>query len=116
MGSSGFTSFLTGITEPIEFSFLFLAPLLYAAHAVLSGVALVVADAFDIKHGFGFSAGLIDYLVNFGEATNPLLIIPIGLVFGVVYYLLFTFAIRTYDLPTPGRERLEDEVAQPAAA
>ena len=115
MGSSGFTSFLTGITEPIEFSFLFLAPLLYAVHAFLSGIALVVADAFNIKHGFGFSAGLIDYLVAYGEATNPLLIFPIGIVFGVAYFLLFTFAIKAFDLPTPGRERPEAEVAQPAA-
>jgi N-acetylglucosamine PTS system EIICBA or EIICB component len=104
MFSAGFTSFLTGITEPIEFSFLFLAPLLYAAHALLSGVALVVADAFNIKLGFGFSAGLIDYLVNYPLATNPLLMIPIGLVFAVVYYVLFASAIRMFDLPTPGRE------------
>jgi PTS system N-acetylglucosamine-specific IIC component len=99
MGSTGFTSFLTGITEPIEFSFLFLAPLLYAAHAVLSGIALVVADALDIKMGFGFSAGLIDYLVNLHLATNAFLAIPVGLVFGVVYFLMFSF-----NLPTPGRE------------
>jgi len=105
MGSSGFTSFLTGITEPIEFSFLFLAPLLYAAHALLCGSALVVADALNIKHGFGFSAGLIDYLVAYGEATNPLLIFPVGAVYGVVYFLLFSAVIRAVDLPTPGRER-----------
>jgi PTS system N-acetylglucosamine-specific IIC component len=104
MGSTGFTSFLTGITEPIEFSFLFLAPLLYAAHAVLSGIALVVADALDIKMGFGFSAGLIDYLVNLHLATNPFLAIPVGLVFGVVYFLMFSFAIKAFNLPTPGRE------------
>ncbi|MGH2697866.1 MAG: PTS transporter subunit EIIC, partial [Actinomycetota bacterium] len=115
MGSSGFTSFLTGITEPIEFSFLFLAPLLYAAHALLCGSALVVADALDIKHGFGFSAGLIDYLVAFGEATNPLLIFPVGAVYGVVYFLLFSAVIRAFDLPTPGRERAVT-VTEPAPA
>jgi PTS system N-acetylglucosamine-specific IIC component len=114
MGSTGFTSFLTGITEPIEFSFLFLAPLLYAAHAVLSGIALVVADAFNIKMGFGFSAGLIDYLVNLHLATNAFLAIPVGLVFGVVYFFMFSFAIRTFDLPTPGREGVAAE-ATPAA-
>ncbi|MPZ92089.1 MAG: PTS N-acetylglucosamine transporter subunit IIBC [Actinobacteria bacterium] len=114
MGSSGFTSFLTGITEPIEFSFLFLAPLLYAAHALLSGSALVVADALNIKHGFGFSAGLIDYLVAFGQATNPLLIFPVGAVYGVVYFLLFSAAIRAFDLPTPGRERAVT-AAEPSA-
>jgi PTS system N-acetylglucosamine-specific IIC component len=105
MGSSGFTSFLTGITEPIEFSFLFLAPLLYATHALLSGVALVVADAVNMKIGFGFSAGLIDYLLAYGESTNPLLVWPIGIVFGIVYFVLFAWAIRAFDLPTPGRER-----------
>ncbi|MGH3665847.1 MAG: PTS transporter subunit EIIC [Egibacteraceae bacterium] len=111
MGSSGFTSFLTGITEPIEFSFLFLAPVLYAFHAFLSGTALVVADLLGIKHGFGFSAGLIDYLVSLPQATNPLLIWPVGLVYGVVYFGLFTFAIRFFDLATPGRERIEPETA-----
>ena len=110
MGSSGFTSFLTGITEPIEFSFLFLAPVLYGAHAVLSGIALLVADVLNIKIGFGFSAGLIDYLVAYPLATNPLLVIPVGLVFGVVYFVLFSFAIRAFDLPTPGREREEQPV------
>ncbi|MDQ3752987.1 MAG: PTS transporter subunit EIIC [Actinomycetota bacterium] len=104
MGSSGFTSFLTGITEPIEFSFLFLAPMLYAVHALLCGVALVVAEVLGIRHGFGFSAGLIDYLVAFGAATKPLLIIPIGLIFAAVYFALFSVAIRAFDLSTPGRE------------
>ncbi|CAN5694240.1 N-acetylglucosamine-specific PTS transporter subunit IIBC [soil metagenome] len=122
MGSSGFTSFLTGITEPIEFSFMFLAPLLYAAHALLSGTALVVAEVLGIRHGFGFSAGLIDYLVSFGLATNPLLIIPVGLVFAVVYFLLFSVSIRAFDLSTPGRERADttprgaEAGAQPAPA
>jgi N-acetylglucosamine PTS system EIICBA or EIICB component len=114
MGSTGFTSFLTGITEPIEFSFLFLAPLLYAAHAVLSGIALVVADALNIKMGFGFSAGLIDYLVNLHLATNAFLAIPVGLVFGVVYFLMFSFAIKAFNLPTPGRESVP-AVEAPAA-
>ncbi|HUH08411.1 MAG TPA: PTS transporter subunit EIIC, partial [Egibacteraceae bacterium] len=104
MHSAGFASFLTGVTEPIEFSFLFLAPLLYAAHAVLSGIALVVADLLSIRIGFGFSAGLIDYLaLNAGLGSNRLLAIPVGLVFGVVYFFLFTWAIRQFDLPTPGR-------------
>ncbi len=115
MGSSGFTSFLTGITEPIEFSFMFLAPALYGIHALLSGAALVIADVLGIKHGFGFSAGLIDYLVNFGAATNPLLLIPVGLVYAAIYFVLFTAAIRMFDLPTPGRERARDAVDQDAA-
>jgi N-acetylglucosamine PTS system EIICBA or EIICB component len=119
MGSTGFTSFLTGITEPIEFSFLFLAPLLYAAHAVLSGIALVVADGLNIKMGFGFSAGLIDYLVNLHLATNAFLAIPVGLVFGVVYFLMFSFAIKAFNLPTPGRESVpaaEAPAAPPGTA
>lgn len=115
MGSAGFTSFLTGITEPLEYSFMFLAPLLYGAHAVLSGLALVTADVLGIKHGFGFSAGLIDYLVNFGLATRPLLIIPVGLVFAVIYFLLFAAAIRVLDLPTPGRESRAEREAAAAA-
>jgi PTS system N-acetylglucosamine-specific IIC component len=119
MGATGFTSFLTGITEPIEYSFMFLAPVLYGVHAVLSGTALVVADALGIKHGFGFSAGLIDYVVNFGLATNPLLLIPVGLVFAFIYFVLFSVAIRTFDLATPGRpSRAEREAAtvEPNAA
>jgi PTS system N-acetylglucosamine-specific IIC component len=119
MGSSGFTSFLTGITEPIEFSFLFLALPLYAAHAVLCGLALVVADVLGIRHGFGFSAGLIDYLISFPSATNPLLIIPVGLVFAAIYFVLFYFAIPALDLATPGREpkrRRELATDQPAVA
>ena len=114
MGSSGFASFLTGITEPIEFSFLFLAPLLYATHALLSGSAMVVADLLNIKLGFGFSAGLIDYLVNFQAATNPLLIIPVGLVYAIVYYLLFTTAIKMLGLATPGRESRSSDAPEPA--
>lgn len=116
MGSSGFTSFLTGITEPIEFSFLFLAPMLYAVHALLCGTALVVAEVLGIKHGFGFSAGLIDYLVAYGAATKPLLIIPIGLIFAVVYFALFSVAIRAFDLSTPGREGGAEKVPEGSGA
>lgn len=116
MGSSGFTSFLTGITEPIEFSFMFLAPMLYVVHALLCGIALVVAEVLGIRHGFGFSAGLIDYLVAFGAATKPLLIIPIGLVFAAVYFALFSVAIRVFDLSTPGREGRGEKAPQGAEA
>jgi PTS system N-acetylglucosamine-specific IIC component len=116
MGSAGFTSFLTGITEPMEFSFMFLAPLLYGVHAVLSGTALVVADVLGIKHGFGFSAGMIDYLVNFPLATRPLLLIPVGLAYAAVYFGLFSFAIRVFDLPTPGRSSRRDRAADARVA
>jgi len=97
-------SFLTGITEPIEFAFMFLAPLLYLAHALLTGVSLVLVSAMGVKHGFGFSAGFIDYLLSFGIATEPLLILVVGLLYGGVYYSLFSYAIRRFNLPTPGRE------------
>ncbi|NLM12274.1 MAG: PTS transporter subunit EIIC [Epulopiscium sp.] len=98
-----FTSFLTGITEPIEFMFMFLAPVLYVAHAVLTGAAMAITYVMGIRHGFGFSAGAIDYFLNMGLATKGWLIIPVGLVFGIIYYILFVFIIEKMDLPTPGR-------------
>ncbi len=108
--SVAFTSFLTGITEPIEFMFMFLAPALYVVHAILTGLALSVAYGLGILHGFGFSAGLIDYVLNFGLATKPLLLIPVGLVFAVVYYVIFSWAIRHFDIPTIGR--YDDEAVE----
>lgn len=102
--SVAFTAFLTGITEPIEFTFLFLAPMLYVIHAILAGVSMVVVNYFGILHGFGFSAGLIDYILNWGLATKPSLLIPIGLVFGVVYFAIFYFSIKIFNIKTPGRE------------
>ncbi|MDY4417383.1 N-acetylglucosamine-specific PTS transporter subunit IIBC [Selenomonas sp.] len=119
LASVAFTAFLTGITEPIEFMFMFIAPVLYGIHAVLTGLALSVAYAFGILHGFGFSAGFIDYALNWGLATKPALIIPLGLVFGVLYYVIFSWAIRHYDLPTIGRyddEGLGDDADAPADA
>ncbi|MER6673173.1 PTS transporter subunit EIIC [Streptomyces sp. NPDC000983] len=109
MLSVALTSFVTGITEPIEYSFLFIAPLLYAVHAVLTGVSMAVTWGLGVHDGFSFSAGLIDYVINWNLATKPWLIIPIGLVFAVVYYVIFRFAITKFDLKTPGREP-EDEV------
>ncbi len=101
--SVGLTAFLTGITEPIEFSFMFLAPILYVIHAGLTGLSMVVTYVLGIQHGFGFSAGAIDYFLNYGLATKPFLIIPIGIVFFAVYYFLFRFAIQKFNIPTPGR-------------
>lgn len=89
-----FTSFLTGVTEPIEFTFMFIAPVLYAIHALLTGIAFAITSTLGIKCGFGFSASLIDYGLNFGISTKPLLIIPIGLIFGAIYYFLFLFSIK----------------------
>jgi N-acetylglucosamine PTS system EIICBA or EIICB component len=104
MLSTALTAFLTGITEPLEFSFLFVAWPLYVVHAILTGTSLALTNALGIHDGFSFSAGAIDYLLNFGQATKPLLIIPIGLVYAAIYYLLFRFVIRKWNLRTPGRE------------
>jgi PTS system N-acetylglucosamine-specific IIC component len=109
MLSVALTSFVTGITEPIEYSFLFVAPVLYAIHAVLTGVSMAVTWALGVHDGFSFSAGLIDYVINWSLATKPWLIIPIGLAFAAVYYAIFRFAITKFDLKTPGREP-EDQV------
>ncbi|MFD4835311.1 PTS transporter subunit EIIC [Streptomyces sp. SID4919] len=112
MLSVALTSFVTGITEPIEYSFLFIAPLLYAIHAVLTGVSMAVTWALGIKDGFSFSAGLIDYVINWSLATKPWLIILVGLGFGVLYYAIFRFAIIKFDLKTPGREPEEESEAE----
>ncbi|MFE5534997.1 PTS transporter subunit EIIC [Streptomyces sp. NPDC056492] len=114
MLSVALTSFVTGITEPLEYSFLFVAPALYAVHAVLTGVSMAVTWAFGVHDGFSFSAGLIDYVINWGLATKPWLIIPIGLGFAVVYYAVFRFAITKFDIPTPGRESDEEIAAMEA--
>jgi PTS system N-acetylglucosamine-specific IIC component len=98
------TSFLTGITEPMEFAFMFAAPVLYIIHALLTGLSGFIVASLGIKLGFGFSAGFLDYLINFQQSTKPLLVIPVGLCFGLVYYLLFRFLIIRLNLKTPGRE------------
>ncbi|AIW18089.1 N-acetylglucosamine-specific PTS transporter subunit IIBC [Vibrio coralliilyticus] len=113
--SVGFCSFLTGITEPLEFMFVFLAPALYAIHAVFTGLSLVVANMFGTLHGFGFSAGLIDFILNWGLATKPFTLLLIGLGFGALYFFTFTFAIRAFDLKSPGREDDDTEVAATAS-
>ncbi|RVU24437.1 PTS lactose transporter subunit IIC [Streptomyces antnestii] len=108
MLSVALTSFVTGITEPIEYSFLFVAPVLYVIHAILTGVSMAVTWGLGVHDGFSFSAGLIDYVINWSLATKPWLIIPIGLCFAVVYYVVFRFAITKFDLKTPGREPPEE--------
>ncbi|MFJ2832134.1 PTS transporter subunit EIIC [Streptomyces sp. NPDC087263] len=108
MISLALTSFVTGITEPIEFSFMFIAPVLYGIHAVLTALSMAVTWGLGVHDGFTFSAGFIDYALNWNLATKPWLIIPIGLVFGVIYYVVFRFAIIKWNLPTPGREPDEE--------
>ncbi|WP_297966130.1 N-acetylglucosamine-specific PTS transporter subunit IIBC [uncultured Anaerovibrio sp.] len=103
LASVAFTSFLTGITEPIEFMFMFLAPALYVVHALLTGLSLAVTYSVGVLDGFGFSAGFIDYVIDWGLATRPELIIVIGVVTFALYYGIFSWAIRYFDIPTIGR-------------
>jgi PTS system N-acetylglucosamine-specific IIC component len=99
-----FTSFLTGITEPLEFLFLFAAPLLFVVHALLTGLALAVAQMLDIHAGFGFSAGFIDYVINYKLATNPLLILPLGALFALIYFVSSYYTIKLFKLKIFGEE------------
>ncbi|MET8455826.1 MULTISPECIES: PTS transporter subunit EIIC [Streptomyces] len=108
MVSLALTSFVTGVTEPIEFSFMFIAPVLYVLHAVLTAISMAVTWGLGVHAGFNFSAGAIDYALNWHLATKPWLIIPIGLVFAAIYYVTFRFAIVKFDLKTPGREPEEE--------
>ena len=108
MITAALTSFITGVTEPLEFAFLFVAWPLYVIHAVLTGTSLALVNALGIRDGFGFSAGAIDYALNFNIAEKPLWLIPIGLAYAAVYYLLFRFVIRKWNLRTPGREEDAD--------
>jgi PTS system N-acetylglucosamine-specific IIC component len=104
--SAALTSLVTGVTEPVEFAFMFVAPLLYGVHVVLTGVSLWLAAALGIKDGFGFSAGLIDYILNYTKSNTakPLLLLLIGAVYAVVYYGVFSFLIKRLNIMTPGRE------------
>jgi PTS system N-acetylglucosamine-specific IIC component len=111
MFSLALTSFVTGVTEPIEFTFMFIAPVLYAIHAVLTGVSMALTWALGMKDGFGFSAGAIDFFLNLGIATKPWMLLLVGLCFGALYYVVFRFAIVRFNLPTPGRES-DEELAE----
>ncbi|WP_223702214.1 glucose-specific PTS transporter subunit IIBC [Sutcliffiella deserti] len=111
MASAALTSFLTGITEPIEFSFLFVAPILFAIHTVFAGLSFMIMHILDVKIGMTFSGGVIDYLL-FGVVPNRTdwwLVIPVGLVFSLIYYFGFRFAIQKFNLQTPGREDVNEE-------
>lgn len=113
--SMALTSFLTGVTEPVEFSFMFLAPFLYAVHAVLTGLSMVLMQLLGVHLGFGFSAGLFDYVLNYRLATRPWLLLPVGLGYFALYYAVFRYFIMRLDLPTSGREPEELAAAAPAA-
>ena len=109
MASAALTSFLTGITEPIEFAFLFVAPALYAVHALLAGSAFVVTNMLGMVHGTSFSHGLIDFLVLSANASSLLVFIGIGLIYAALYYTIFRVMIKALNLKTPGREDEEAE-------
>jgi N-acetylglucosamine PTS system EIICBA or EIICB component len=109
------TSFLTGITEPIEFSFMFVAPLLYGVHAILTGISMWLTSLLGIRDGFTFSAGGIDYLLNFNIAEKPLLLLLIGVIYAVIYFVVFYGLIKAFNLKTPGREEDTEETV-PAAS
>lgn len=111
MGSAALTSFLTGITEPLEFSFLFVAPVLFAVHCVFAGLSFMVMQILGVKIGMTFSGGLIDYLI-FGVIpgrTPWWYVIIVGLILAVIYYFGFRFVIRKFNLKTPGREEAAPE-------
>ena len=110
--SMALTSFLTGITEPIEFAFMFLAFPLYILHAVLTGISMVLMNILGVKLGFTFSAGLFDYLLSYGISSRPLWLLPVGIFWGVLYYFIFRFAIIKWNLKTPGRD--DEPAAQQA--
>lgn len=114
MMAAGFASFFTGVTEPLEFSFMFVAPLLYVVHAVLTGLSLMIAALFHWTAGFGFSAGLVDFVLSLRIpiANMPLMLLVQGLVFAVIYYFVFRFIITKFNLMTPGRgEEMEEGVS-----
>ncbi|OKL36131.1 glucose-specific PTS transporter subunit IIBC [Domibacillus mangrovi] len=116
MGSAALTSFLTGITEPLEFSFLFVAPVLFAIHTIFAGLSFMTMHLLNVKIGMTFSGGLIDYIL-FGAInpqTNAWIVIPVGLVLALIYYFGFRFAIRKFNLATPGREPEDEDNNAPA--
>lgn len=116
MIAAAFASFFTGVTEPLEFSFMFVAPVLYVIHAVLTGISVFIAASMQWMAGFGFSAGLVDMVLSSRNplATNWYMLIPQGLVFFGLYYTVFRVVIAKLNLKTPGRE--DDEDSAPAAA
>lgn len=112
--AAALSSFFTGVTEPMEFAFMFLAPGLYVIHAGLTGISAIICTLLPVRAGFNFSAGFVDWFLSFKApmAQNPLWLIAIGLVFAVLYYVTFRFVITQFNLKTPGREDDEDELSE----
>lgn len=104
--SAAIASFFNGVTEPLEFSFMFLAPVLYGIHAVLTGISMAVVALLPVRAGFNFSAGFVDWFLSFKApfAENSIMLIPIGIVVGIIYYIVFRIVIVKFNLKTPGRE------------
>lgn len=115
--SGGLSAFFTGITEPIEFGFMFMAPVLYLIHAVMTGITVGIVAALPVRSGFNFSAGFVDWFFSFKApmAQNPWMILPIGLVVGGIYYVVFRAIITKFDFKTPGREDQDLEGEKTAA-
>ena len=116
--SVAITAFLTGVTEPLEFLFMFLAPLLYLLHALLTGISLFVATALNIHAGFSFSAGAIDYALMYNlpaASSNVWMLVVMGLIFFAIYFVVFSFVIRMFNLKTPGREDEEADIVKEEA-
>ncbi len=118
MGSAALTSFLTGITEPLEFSFLFVAPLLFFIHAILDGLAFLTMYLLDVHLGYTFSGGFIDFVLLgvLPNQTNWWLVIPVGLVYAVIYYFVFRLLITKFNYKTPGREDKQVEASTATAS
>ncbi len=111
LGAAALSAFFTGVTEPLEFAFMFLAPGLYVVHALLTGITVAVVAALPVRAGFNFSAGFVDWFLSFKApmALNPLYLLGIGLIVAVIYYVVFRIVIVKFNLKTPGREDDDDE-------
>ncbi|MEW6243266.1 MAG: PTS transporter subunit EIIC [Bacillota bacterium] len=116
MITAALTSILTGITEPVEFTFLFTAPILFVLHILFTGLSFALCHLLGIRHGFGSSAGLLEFVVNWHLAEKAWLILPLGAMFALIYFFCFNVLIRKLDLKTPGRLREEAEMTQVPAA
>ena len=111
LGAAALSAFFTGVTEPLEFAFMFLAPGLYVVHALLTGITVAVVAALPVRAGFNFSAGFVDWFLSFKApmALNPIYLLGIGLIVAVIYYIVFRIVIVKFNLKTPGREDDDDE-------
>lgn len=111
LGAAALSAFFTGVTEPLEFAFMFLAPGLYVVHALLTGITVAVVAALPVRAGFNFSAGFVDWFLSFKApmALNPIYLLGIGLIVAVIYYIVFRIVIVKFNLKTPGREEDDDE-------